>query len=206
MPKTSLSDLANLACCLDDYDPNAMSVAQSRKYIQEYLTPVVAKECLPLRSTLGRVLAEDIISPVNVPNHDNSAMDGYAFNADDLPAAGEAHLKIIGTAFAGNGFTGKVENGSCVRIMTGAVMPQGADTVVVQERVTVDGDCIRFNELPKRGMNKRLAGEDLKLGQVALARGQLVRPAELGLMASLGFAEIKVYRKLRVAFSPPVMN
>jgi molybdopterin molybdotransferase len=200
MNNKSIADLVNKASCLEDYDPNAMSVAQARKYIRDYLNPVITRESLPLRSVLGRVLAEDIISPVNVPNHDNSAMDGYAFNANDLPVEGETRLKIIGTAYAGNAYTGTVSSGTCVRIMTGAVMPEATDTVVVQERVTVEGEAIRFTDLPKRGMNRRLAGEDLKLGQIVLASGHLMRPADLGLIASLGFVEIKVYRKLRVAF------
>ena len=168
MSEKSLSDLINNPSCLDDYDPNSMPVAQARKYIREFLEPVTTVEVLPIRNTLGRVLAEDILSPCNVPNHDNSAMDGYAFNADDLNSNGETSLNIIGTAFAGKAFDGRIGKGQCVRIMTGAVMPQGADTVVVQERVQADGEHIRFTDGPKRGMNMRYAGEDLKHGQVVL--------------------------------------
>ncbi len=200
MSEKSLSDLINNPSCLDDYDPNSMPVAQARKYIREFLEPVTTVEVLPIRSTLGRVLAEDILSPCNVPNHDNSAMDGYAFNADDLNSSGETSLNIIGTAFAGKAFDGRIGKGQCVRIMTGAVMPQGADTVVVQERVQVDGEHIRFTDGPKRGMNMRCAGEDLKQGQVVLPAGHLMRAADLGLIASLGLGELRVYRKLRVAF------
>lgn len=197
---TSLSDLVNNPSCLDDYDPNSMPVTQARKFIRQFLSPVSTKESVPLRNSLGRVLAEAIHSPCNVPNHDNSAMDGYAFNADDLQADGETRLKVIGTAFAGNAFDGSIKQGECVRIMTGAVMPTGSDTVVVQERVQVDGDHIRFIDGPKRGMNMRYAGEDLKQGQVVLPAGHLMRAADLGLIASLGIGELKVYRKLRVAF------
>lgn len=200
MSEKSLTDLIHNPSCLDDYDPNSMPVIQARKYIREFLDPVVTKESLPLRSTLGRVLAEDISSPFNVPNHDNSAMDGYAFNADDLAVEGETRLTVIGTAFAGNAYEGKVSKGQCVRIMTGAVMPQGADTVVVQERVQAEGDVIIFSDGPKRGMNMRYAGEDLKQGQVVLPAGHMMRAADLGLIASLGIGELKVYRKLRVAF------
>lgn len=200
MSQTSLSDLIHNPSCLDDYDPNSMPVTQARKYIRAFLQPVAARESVPLRSTLGRVLAEDILSPCNVPNHDNSAMDGYAFNADDLQTEEETRLKIIGTAFAGNAFDGHVTKDTCVRIMTGAVMPTGADTVVVQERVLAEGDHIRFSDGPKRGMNMRYAGEDLKLGQVVLPTGHIMRAADLGLIASLGIGELKVYRKLRVAF------
>ena len=200
MSQKSIADLVSGVSCLDDYDPNSMPVAQARKYIRDYLSPVATKECVPLRNSLGRVLAEDILSPCDVPNHDNSAMDGYAFNADDLQPAGETRLKMIGTAFAGKAYDGQVASGQCVRIMTGAVMPRGADTIVVQERVTVDGDQIGFVDGPKRGMNMRYAGEDLKLGQTVLPAGHLMRPADLGLIASLGFGEVKVYRRLRVAF------
>ncbi len=196
----SITDLVSGASCQDDYDPNSMPVAQARKYIRDYLSPVATKEYVPLRSSLGRVLAEDILSPCNVPNHDNSAMDGYAFNADHMQPVGETRLKVIGTAFAGKAFAGQIGSGECVRIMTGAVMPQGADTVVVQERVTADGDYINFADGPKRGMNMRYAGEDLQQGQAVLPTGHLMRPADLGLIASLGFGEIKVYRRLRVAF------
>lgn len=198
--KTTLSDLVHNPSCLDDYDPNSMPVAQARRFIRQFLTPVSTKESVPLRNSLGRVLAEDIHSPCNVPNHDNSAMDGYAFNADDLQTDSETRLKVIGTAFAGSAFAGKLSPGECVRIMTGAVMPAGSDTVVVQERVQVDGEYIRFLDGPKRGMNMRYAGEDLKLDQIVLPAGHLMRAADLGLIASLGIGELKVYRRLRVAF------
>lgn len=196
----SITDLVSGASCQDDYDPNSLPVAAARKYIREYLNPVITRESVPLRSTLGRVLAADILSPVNVPNHDNSAMDGYAFNADDLQADGDTRLKIIGSAFAGAAYRGKLNKGECVRIMTGAVMPAGSDTVVVQERIRVDGEYICFANGPRRGTNMRYAGEDLKQGQVVLPAGHLMRAADLGLIASLGFGEIVVYRRLRVAF------
>lgn len=188
------------ASCLDDYDPNSMPVAQARRYIRDYLNPVATKECSALRSALGRILAEDILSPYNVPNHDNSAMDGYVFNADNLNPSGTTCLKIIGTAFAGKAFTGKVGKGECVRIMTGAVIPAGTDTVVVQERASASGTQLSFNDGPKRGTNVRYAGEDLKMGQTVLATGHLMRPSDLGLIASLGLGEVKIYRRLRVAF------
>lgn len=200
----SISELVSGASCLDDYDPNSMPVATARKYIRDYLRPVSSRESVPLRNALGRVLAANILSPCNVPNHDNSAMDGYAFNADDLQASGETRLQIIGTAFAGAAYDGEVKPGTCVRIMTGGVMPAGSDSVVVQERVTVDGEYIRFGDSAntnlRRGMNMRYAGEDLKQDQVVLPAGHLMRAADLGLIASLGLGEIKVYRRLRVAF------
>jgi len=193
-------DFIRAISCADDYDPNSMSVDKARRFIRDFLQPVQTKESLALRSSLGRVLAEDVLSPYNVPNHNNSAMDGYALNADDLAASGNTTLRIAGTAFAGKAFEGKVGKGECVRIMTGAVMPAECDSVVIQEHVQAEGDRITFGEGVKRGQNLRYAGEDLKQGQVVFAAGHMMRPADLGLIASLGLGEVKVYRKLRVAF------
>lgn len=196
MNKTTLSKLATDPSCMDDYDPNAMSVAQARQFIQQFLTPVVETENIATMHALDRVLAADIISPSNVPNHNNSAMDGFAFKF----SANLKTLNIIGTAFAGNAFTGVVNAGECVKIMTGAVIPIGADTVVMQERIAVKSDRITLLDEPKLGANVRQAGEDLKLGQAVLAKGHVLKPADLGLIASLGMGEINVYRKLKVAF------
>lgn len=194
---TSLQTLANNPSCMDDYDPNAMHVTKAREYIQQFLNPVSEAETLALRDSLGRVLAANIMSPANVPNYDNSAMDGYALKASDIAIP---RLKVVGTAFAGKAFDGTVSAGECVRIMTGAVMPAGTDTVVVQEKTVTDGEFIHISEAPKPHANVRYAGEDLKLGQTVLASGHLMRPADLGLIASLGIAEVRAYRKLKVAF------
>lgn len=194
---TTLENLANNPNCMEDYDPNAMHVTKAREFIRQFLNPVSAIEKLALHDSLGRVLAADITSPANVPNYDNSAMDGYALKASDLALA---RLKVIGTAFAGRAFDGKVGDGECVRIMTGAAMPIGTDTVVMQERVVTDDAFINISEPPKPQANVRYAGEDLKLGQTVLAQGHLMRPADLGLIASLGIAEVSAYRKLKVAF------
>jgi molybdopterin molybdotransferase len=188
------------ASCADDYDPASLSVAAARERIQGQLTPVALTESLSLRSALGRILATPIISPFNVPNHDNSAMDGYAFDSRAAASEGPTTLKCIGTAAAGSPFVGDVPRGHCVRIMTGAVMPSGCDSVVEQERVTVNDTMIAFPGPIQPGMNRRLAGEDLQAGQAALQAGRLITPADLGLMASLGQVEVKVFRKLRVAF------
>lgn len=185
---------------LDDSDPESLSVAEARERIRGHLAAIPTLEQLPLRSALGRVLAEDIISPFNVPNHDNSAMDGYAFRSQDAAHEGPTILQLVGTAMAGTPFGGEVLPGLCVRIVTGAVMPAGADAVVEQERVTVEGGQISFSGPIKCGMNRRLAGEDLQIGKVAVSMGRVITPADLGLMASLGCVEVKVFRKLRVAF------
>lgn len=190
------------ASCADDYDPGSMPVAKARELIASFLSPVDAVERLHLRQALGRVLAEDIVSPIAVPGHDNSAMDGYALRFADLKPDGESALKRVGESFAGKPWPGAIGAGECVRIFTGGVMPRGADTVVMQERAREDGGVVRVapGAVPRAGAHRRLAGEDLQRGQVVLRVGQRLRPAELGMIASLGMAEISVYRRLRVAF------
>ncbi len=200
MTTNSISKLISGTHGMDDYDPNSMSVAKARLYIRDYLNPITESELIDLLSSLGRILATDILSPANVPNYDNSAMDGYAFNADDITPNASTKLTIIATIFAGKAFDGTLAARECVRIMTGGAMPKGADTVIMQERVQCEANSIHFTEAPKRTMNVRYAGEDLKLGQVVLTSGHLMRAADLGLLASLGIAKILVYRKLKVAF------
>lgn len=186
--------------CLNDHDPDALSVSQARAFIRRQLAPVRTHERLALRSALGRVLASDVIAPFNVPAHDNSAMDGYALRHADLSGSGETRLRVAGTALAGKAYSGSIGAGECVRIMTGALPPAGSDTVVIQELVTVDGEQLIVPAGQRVGQNIRRAGEDLAAGKPALTAGRLIRPAELGLMASLGCAEVSVYRRLRVAF------
>jgi molybdopterin molybdotransferase len=119
--------------CADNYDPNSLHVDRARELILDLLPPVTGHERIFVRQALDRVLAEDVISPIDVPAHDNSAMDGWALRFDDLSANGETRLKNIGTAFAGRAFERRIGAGEAVRIMTGAVLPQGVDCVVVQE-------------------------------------------------------------------------
>lgn len=197
---TSISQLITDPSCTDDYDPNAMSVSKARQYIKQFLSPMTETESLPIRECLGRVLATNVLSPANVPNYDNSAMDGYAFNASITDTTNSSRLKVIGTAYAGKAFNGEVAQTECVRIMTGAEMPRGTDTVVMQEKVLLEADHITFNEIPKPRENVRYAGEDLHMGQTVLAIGHLMRAADLGLIASLGIEKLHVYRKLKVAF------
>ncbi|HEY8606183.1 MAG TPA: gephyrin-like molybdotransferase Glp [Noviherbaspirillum sp.] len=198
----SIPRLSDVISCLSDYDPDAVPVAQAQQIIRDFVTPIHAVEKLALRSALDRVLAEDIVSPIDVPQHDNSAMDGYAFAGAALEAGASLTLKVVATAYAGNGYDGAVGSGECVRIMTGAPMPRGCDTVVPQEftreatatAVTIPAGAV------KTGDNRRFRGEDLEAGKPALARGRVIRPADLGLLASLGIAEVPVQRRLRVAF------
>jgi molybdopterin molybdotransferase len=188
------------ASCADDYDPNSMPVEKARAFIHRFLDPVSTAARVPVRAALNRVLAEDVVSPVDVPAHRNSAMDGWAMRGADLKADAETTLAEIGASFAGRPFGGDVGAGQCVRIMTGGVVPRGADTVVMQERARAQGKSVTFAPGQKTGQNVREAGEDLRAGSVAIARGRIVRPAELGLIASLGIGEVAVYRPLRVAF------
>ena len=198
-----MSTIAQAVSCLDGYDPDALRVDKAGEAIRACLTPVTQTETIAIRDSLGRVLAQEIVPRINVPGHDNSAMDGYAVRFLDLNSSNEKKetiLRQIGTAFAGKVFQGKVQAGECVRVMTGAVMPQSADSVVVQEVCRADGERITIPAGQRAGQNVRAAGEDLKAGVAVLRPGQPVRAAELGLMASLGIAEVKVVRRLRVAF------
>jgi molybdopterin molybdotransferase len=188
--------IAGTVSCLDGYDPDSLRVDKAREAIRSCLSRVKDLETVPIRQALGRVLAQDIVPDIDVPAHDNSAMDGYAVRFSDL----DKPLKEVGTALAGKPFGGTVGAGECVRIMTGAVMPQGADTVVIQEVVKKEGERIVVPPGQKKAQNVRYAGEDLSKGKAVLHPGQLLRPAELGLIASLGIADVKVKRRLRVAF------
>jgi molybdopterin molybdotransferase len=185
--------------CLDGYDPNALRVDKARQAILSCLSPVQEIQSVKVREALGRVLAQEIVPAINVPAHDNTAMDGYALRFSDL-AASETRLEELGAALAGKPFKGIVGAGQCVRVMTGAVMPAGTDTVVIQEVVKQQGKAVTIPPGQKPGQNVRYAGEDLKIGVPVLKPGAWLRPAELGLIASLGIPEISVKRKLRVAF------
>jgi molybdopterin molybdotransferase len=177
----------------------ALSVAQARQALLDAVTPVVGWEMLPIRTALGRVLSRDLVAPFDVPAHDNSAMDGFAVRAADLKAE-ENRLELVGTAYAGGAFSGQVGPGQAVRIMTGAVLPRGADTVVMQEAARLDGDGVILPAVSRPGQNVRRAGEDLAAGRAALRAGRRIGPAELGLLASLGLAEVAVHRRPRIAF------
>ncbi len=177
-----------------------LSVAEAKQRIMDLASPLSGRERLGIRAALGRVLAEDIVSPINVPPHDNSAMDGYAVMASDLPDDGERTLQIVGSAFAGRPSTTILQSGQCIRIMTGAVLPLNADTVIAQELVRANGTQIVVTAGHRCGQDVRRAGEDVRADDVVLGAGTQIAPAELGLLASLGVAEVTVLRRLRVAF------
>ena len=197
----NVQTLQQIASCVNGYDPDALPVDKAQEFIARLVPQVTAIESLALRSSLGRVLARDIVSTIDVPSHDNSAMDGYALRGSDLQAGGDTLLTVAGTGLAGQAFAGAVAAGHCIRVMTGAVMPVGLDTVVPQEFTKTEGAIVRIPAgVVRTGDNRRLAGEDLARGSSALRAGRVMRPADLGLMASLGRAEVPVFRKLRVAF------
>ncbi|TRZ56491.1 MAG: molybdopterin molybdenumtransferase MoeA [Rhodocyclaceae bacterium] len=189
--------------CTDDYDPDSLHVDSARALILDLIRPVSGDERVVVHQALDRVLAEDVISPIDVPAHDNSAMDGWAVRFGDLAGsdqtAGETRLKNIGTALAGKAFAGKVGPGETVRIMTGAILPQDADCVVIQEVARVEDDAVIIPPGQQRKQNTRRAGEDLQAGRPAIATGKKLRPAEIGIIASLGIGEVTVRRRVRVA-------
>ena len=194
--------LQEIASCVSGYDPDALPVAQAAEFIAQLVPRHQTVETVALRSALGRVLARDIVSTINVPSHDNSAMDGYALHGSDLLADADTVLRVAGSGYAGQAEIANANPGECVRIMTGAVMPPGLDTVVPQEFVTVVANgTIRIPAGAVRARaNRRLAGEDLAQGEIALSAGRVLKPADLGLLASLAQGEVPVWRRLRVAF------
>ncbi len=200
MTLTPIDSINKIVSCIDGYDPDALRVDKACEAILACLTPVGGVERVATREALGRVLAEEIVASIDVPAHDNSAMDGYALRSADLVAGTDTRLTEIGTALAGRRFEGALKARTCVRVMTGAVMPPGADTVVIQEVVRKDNGTIIVPPGQKKGQNVRSAGEDLKTGVPVLREGHLLRSAELGLIASLGIAEVMVKRRVRVAF------
>ncbi|MHA6847102.1 gephyrin-like molybdotransferase Glp [Ralstonia syzygii] len=200
-----MTTLASVVSCLSDYDPDALPVAQAQAIMRDFVRPVTGVARVPIRSALDSVLAEDVLSSIDVPAHDNSAMDGFAFASAELSRDGSSRddlaLRVIGTAYAGAAFNGTPGPGEAVRVMTGAVMPAGCDTVIPQEFTQGDATAVRFaRDAVRAGDNRRLRGEDLAKGSATLTAGRVLRPADIGLLASLGIAEVPVRRRLRVAF------
>ncbi len=203
-----MKTMDSIAAELAGYDPQALSAATVNVFLSRLVEPVTEQEVVGIFHALGRVLAQDVISPISVPPTDNSAMDGFAFDGAQLAGASRAPvplvLKVVGTALAGKAWQGQARTGECVKIMTGAIMPHGLDTVVPQEFVTLTTDQPVVITIPagllQAGDNRRKLGEDLLQGQPALHQGELLTPAALGLLASLGIEQIPVWRKLRVAY------
>jgi len=190
-----------IAAELQGYDPQSLPANAVLAFLEQLVEAVRETEQVGVFEALDRVLAQDVVSPINVPPHDNSAMDGYAFDGAQLRPDQPLCLQCVGTALAGKAWQGTVANGQCLKIMTGAIMPSGLDTVVPQELAQVDGQGIRIAPgLLQRGDNRRKLGEDLQKGHSALQKGELLRPAALGLLASLGIVSVPVLRRLRVAY------
>jgi molybdopterin molybdotransferase len=196
-----MKTLDQIAAELQGYDPQALPADTVNAFLARLVPLPEASEEVPLMQAVGRVLAESVISPIDVPAHDNSAMDGYAFDGRALESSEQLSLHVVGTALAGVGFAATVASGQCVKIMTGAVMPPGLDTVVPQELVQGEGNKITVAAgTVRRGDNRRARGEDLQRESLALSAGSVLAPACVGLLASLGLPNVRVWRRLRVAY------
>ncbi len=188
------------ASCQDEFDPNSLSFEQALERVQQAVKPLKGRRNVTIREAIDCVLADDVTSPMNVPPFVNSAMDGYAVSSNDLPESGESILKVIGKSFAGRPYEGVIQKGECVRIMTGAVVPDGADTVIMQEHAEVDGDNIKIGNEHKKGQNVRNPGDDFSTGDIIIKAGERLSPAKLGLLASVGVTQLNVVRTPVVAF------
>lgn len=187
--------------CADIYELGLLSADLALKQILSALTTINEYEYVNIQKAKGRILFHNIISQLNVPRHNNSAVDGYAFNVGDLSTKESTSLKVVGLAYTGKPYTNKINARQCIRIMTGALIPEGVDTVVMQEHIVLKNRNISVNNPPKIGENIRLAGEDIKLGETILHAGRLITAADIGLLASVGITEIKVQRKLKIALA-----
>lgn len=185
--------------CDDPVLRDALPLEEARRRILAQIAPLAECERLPIEHALGRVLAEPVKALRDVPPHANSAVDGYALRGEDLPESGGRELRIVGTALAGRPLERAIGPGEAVRIMTGAPIPPGADTVLMQEHCEAGADWVRVGPGHRVGENLRRAGEDLRRGEEVLAAGRRLRPADLGLAASQGVSELEVLRSPRVA-------
>ena len=188
------------ASCQDEFDPNSLTFEQALERIKQGVKPLVGRRNVTIREAIGCVVADDVTAPMDVPPFINSAMDGYAINSDDLNQSAVITLKVIGKSFAGRPYDGAVKPGDCVRIMTGAVVPEGADTVIMQEHAEVDGDNIKIGNEHKKGQNVRHPGDDFSTGDIIIKAGERLTPSKLGLLASVGVTQFKVVRTSVVAF------
>ncbi len=186
--------------CMDDFDPASMDAKQALQLILDQVDSLDEKEKVVIREALNRTLADSISSTIDVPGHTNSAMDGYAFHSSDIPLESTTTLKNIGTAWAGRPYKGEIKKGECARIMTGAALPNGTDTVVMQEHVEIARDKVLIGHANQAGQNVRQAGEDIPAGGQVLNKGKELTPADIGLLASIGISKVNVVKKLRVAF------
>ena len=188
------------SACVSEESAKVFDVQAALDNILAAIQPLETTETTPLKDALGRTLANDIVSSINVPTATNSALDGYAVHGDDILSTDSATLPVIGTAYAGKPYHGKLRQSTAVRVMTGAKMPDGSDTVIGQERVTTTANSIMIDGTIGGGANVRQAGEDISKGAVVLKKGTLIKAAELGLLASLGIGEVTTLKQPVVAF------
>lgn len=186
--------------CDDPVEPALLPVAEAKRRIADLMPALQDVETVHTIESAGRVLAQAILSPLNVPAATNSAMDGYAIHQSDIPRSGEQLLRVVGECYAGRPYLNTVKSGEAVRIFTGGVMPDGTDTVVIQEHVAVEGDTVRIDHEVQARRNVRLTGEDITEGEAVLEAGRKLSAADVGLIASLGITEVVVTRRLKVAF------
>jgi molybdopterin molybdotransferase len=177
-----------------------LSVDEALARIRTAIQPVIATERVALKNALRRVLSEDVISPINIPYDRNSAMDGYALSSKDIDGKQPFTLTLVGTSWAGKPYQGTFKAGQCVRIFTGAVVPDETDSVVIQEHVSADGENVTFPANIAAYQNIREAGEDIKQGSLACPRLKKLTPSDMGLLASAGIVDVPVVRKLNIAF------
>ena len=184
------------AVCCDSFSPAGLSVTQGQEKILESIATEQLSENVAVESAYGRVLAEDVVSPINVPQNTNSAMDGYAIRGDDLD---QEQYHVVAEVFAGHSYDQEIQKGQAVKIMTGAPTPIAGDTVIMREQAVQEGDFVRFPDAKiDVGQNVRMAGEDLSVGQAVFTQGTRIEAPEMGMMASLGFATCPVLRKVKV--------
>src|ERR1700722_11325201 len=181
------------------FDGPLLPIAEAERLIAERVVPVESRETVPLREALGRALAENVFAPVDVPPFNNSAVDGFAVCGDDLDRKEETRLAIVDRIAAGGAARRAVKSGEAVRIFTGAPMPDGADAVFMQEDCRDEGDCVVVPPGLQRGANRRLAGEDIRSGAIALHAGRRLRVQDVALAAALGLTKLAVFRRVRVA-------
>ena len=192
--------MKTVTCCSDEFDPSALTVEQALAYFDQQLTPVVGKEQVAIRKALGRVAASTITAPASVPPFHASSMDGYAVKATDLPQTGQAQLNVVTTVFAGQPSDQVIQQGECARIFTGAPLPEGTDTVIMQEKVTRQDDVMTIEAEHRAQQFVTPKGADIAEGDTIIPQGKRLTAADIGLLASLGIFEIGVIRRVRVAF------
>src|SRR5919106_1308054 len=182
------------------HHPKRLTAAQALELLQARIRPVVDRETVALAEAHGRILAEQVVSARDVPGFDNVAVDGFAFAHAGLAPDRPTRLALMsGRAAAGHPFAGRLAKHAALRVLTGAPMPEGADTALMQEDVELDGDAVVIPPGVKRGANRRRAGEDVRAGQVVLQPGARLRPQDVGVAATLGRGALEVFRPLQVA-------